>query len=130
MVIRFPGGAGRGRVVDAVARQVDLLPTILDVVGLPIPPGLAGRSLLPAALAAEPEPEPDGTFAYLDRGGRVVEAAIEDGRKLIRFRVEGHAEPAFDVARSRRDARPRRPSRLARHLLALEAAAAGPPAAP
>jgi arylsulfatase A-like enzyme len=101
LVIRFPGGVGRGRVVDAVARQVDLLPTILDVVGLPIPPGLAGRSLLPAALAAEPYPETDATFAYLDRGGRVVEAAIEDGRKLIRFRVEGRGAPGiglFDLA--------------------------------
>ncbi len=99
LVIRFPGGAGRGRVVEATARQVDLLPTILDVIGAPIPPGLAGRSLFPAAIGAGAEP--DGTFAYLDRNGRVVEAAIERGRKLIRFRVEGRGAPAiglFDLA--------------------------------
>jgi arylsulfatase A-like enzyme len=101
LVIRFPGGVGSGRVVEAVARQVDLLPTILDVVGVPAPVGLAGRSLLAAALATSPQAEPDGTFAYLDRGGRIVEAAIEDGRKLIRFRVEGRGAPGiglFDLA--------------------------------
>jgi arylsulfatase A-like enzyme len=88
-------------VVDAAARQVDLLPTILDAIGAPIPPGLAGRSLLPAALASGAGLEPDGTFAYLDRRGRIVEAAIEGGRKLIRFRVEGRGAPGiglFDLA--------------------------------
>jgi arylsulfatase A-like enzyme/Tfp pilus assembly protein PilF len=37
-----------GRVIDVVARGVDLLPTILDLAGLPAPPALDGRSLRPA----------------------------------------------------------------------------------
>jgi hypothetical protein len=49
LAIRFPGGVGRGQVVDRTARQVDLLPTILEVAGVPNPPGLAGSSLLAAA---------------------------------------------------------------------------------
>ena len=101
LVIRFPDGIGRGRVVDATVRQVDLLPTILDAVGAPIPPGLPGRSLLPAARAPGAAVEPEATFASLVRAGRVVETAIEGGRKLIRFRVEGRGMPAlglFDLA--------------------------------
>jgi len=131
LVIRFPGGAARGRVVEATARQVDLLPTILDVIGAPIPPGLAGRSLLPAAIGSGAEP--DGTFAYLDRGGRVVEAAIERGRKLIRFRVEGRGAPAiglFDLASDPGETRDlARSERVWReYLLArLDTAAEAPP---
>lgn len=37
------------RVTGVEARHVDVLPTILDVLGIPIPAGLDGRSLLPAA---------------------------------------------------------------------------------
>ena len=97
LVIRFPGGVGHGQVVDATVRQVDLLPTILDAVGAPIPPGLPGQSLLPAARSPGAALEPDATFASLDRAGRVVEAAIDGGHKLIRFRVEGRGMPALGL---------------------------------
>jgi hypothetical protein len=40
---------------------------------------------------------PDTSFASLDRAGRVVEAAIEGGRKLFRFRVEGRGAPALGL---------------------------------
>jgi choline-sulfatase len=36
-----------GRRVNRLARLVDVMPTVLDVVGLPVPPGLDGVSLLP-----------------------------------------------------------------------------------
>jgi arylsulfatase A-like enzyme len=97
LAIRFPGGIGRGRAIDRTARQVDLLPTILEVAGVPIPPGLAGRSLLPAAREPGAALEPDTSFASLDRAGRVVEAALEGGRKLIRFRVDGRGAPALGL---------------------------------
>ena len=38
------------RVVSSPARHVDLMPTILDALGLSPPPGLDGESLLPAAV--------------------------------------------------------------------------------
>jgi len=40
---RFKGG----RILEEQARQVDIMPTILDIVGLPIPESIHGRSLLP-----------------------------------------------------------------------------------
>src|SRR5262245_57142758 len=135
LVIRFPGGVGRGRVVEAAARQVDVLPTILDAIGAPIPRGLAGRSLLPLALGSGAEPE--GTFAYLDRGGRILEAAIEGERKLIRFRVEGRGAPPriglFALDADPGETRDLAPSeRVWREYLLsrLDAAAAEAPAGP
>jgi arylsulfatase A-like enzyme/Flp pilus assembly protein TadD len=40
------------RVVSAPARHIDALPTILDVLHVPLPSGLRGRSLIPAARGA------------------------------------------------------------------------------
>ncbi|MEX2015738.1 MAG: sulfatase [Candidatus Hydrogenedentales bacterium] len=37
-----------GRVLDTVAQQVDILPTIFDLMGWPIPEEVQGRSLVPA----------------------------------------------------------------------------------
>jgi choline-sulfatase len=42
-------GVAAGRVVETVARAVDVLPTLLDQAGLPAREGLDGRSLRPAA---------------------------------------------------------------------------------
>jgi arylsulfatase A-like enzyme len=47
LLMRGPGGFERGRVFDALVSQLDLYPTICDVVGLEHPPWLEGASLLP-----------------------------------------------------------------------------------
>lgn len=47
LIIKFPcpGEHCEARTVDEQVQLVDLMPTILDAVGVAIPPGLAGRSL-------------------------------------------------------------------------------------
>jgi arylsulfatase A-like enzyme/Flp pilus assembly protein TadD len=47
LIVRPPSGDSAGRVVDRVVSHVDLLPTILDLVGLPVPETVHGRSLAP-----------------------------------------------------------------------------------
>ncbi len=46
LILKLPGGARGGERVAAPAALVDLLPTIAELVGQPIPPGGAGVSLL------------------------------------------------------------------------------------
>ncbi len=46
LLMHLPGGAEAGRRMDALTQPVDLLPTLLDAFGIPIPP-LHGHSLLP-----------------------------------------------------------------------------------
>jgi arylsulfatase A-like enzyme len=41
------GAAAPGRVVDALVEAVDVLPTLLECAGVPVPPSVQGRSLLP-----------------------------------------------------------------------------------
>jgi choline-sulfatase len=47
--------------VTSAAGHVDLLPTILDALSIPVPDGLAGRSLL-QAIAGVPDREPAATY--------------------------------------------------------------------
>jgi len=49
LVVRFPGteaAALRGLRVSRPAQQIDVLPTLLTYLGLPVPPGMEGRNLL------------------------------------------------------------------------------------
>ncbi len=47
-LMRAPGRLPEGRVVDEQVRTLDLLPTVLELAGIPVPEGIAGESLLPA----------------------------------------------------------------------------------
>jgi arylsulfatase A-like enzyme/Flp pilus assembly protein TadD len=74
-------------IVTSPARHVDLLPTILDALSLPVPDGLAGRSLLPA-IARMPEREPATTYfealsPSLNRRWAPLHGVVRDGTKYI-----------------------------------------------
>ena len=58
-----PASSARA-LAKTAARHVDLLPTVLDAVALPVPQGLAGRSLVDAA-AGQPEDEAATYFEAL-----------------------------------------------------------------
>jgi arylsulfatase A-like enzyme len=45
LIVRFPGGAQRGR-ISRNSQRIDIAPTILDAIGVPVPDWMEGRSLL------------------------------------------------------------------------------------
>ena len=47
LILKLPGGTDSGEVVDAQVRTVDILPTVLDLVSIPVPDDLDGASLQP-----------------------------------------------------------------------------------
>lgn len=47
LVLRYPGVVPAGAKVDETVELIDLMPTLLDLSGLPIPEGLQGQSLVP-----------------------------------------------------------------------------------
>ena len=54
LFIYFPGVVPAGRVVETPVFTGDLMPTVLDLVGLPTPAGLDGRSLRPLMVGNQP----------------------------------------------------------------------------
>jgi len=47
LIIEQPGEAGRGTINSTLVSHIDLLPTMLEIVGLDVPPILEGQSMVP-----------------------------------------------------------------------------------
>jgi N-acetylglucosamine-6-sulfatase len=112
-IVRFPFRLDPGVVVQARTANVDIWPTLLDLLGLPPMQGVDGRSRVPEILAAargEPAPA-DGApqFAHLDQtwGRRAAKpdptvAVSQDGFRFVLFSggLGGpHREELFDIDR-------------------------------
>lgn len=85
LLLKLPGGRGAGRRVPSRVATVDLVPTILELVGIGFEKGRAmeGRSLsrfLGGSAGAGSEP----TFAELRHGSTVRQAVVLDGWKLVK----------------------------------------------
>ncbi len=65
LVVVLPGALPAGRMVEAQARTVDIVPTVLELAGLPVPGGLQGASLVARARGEVEGPAPD---AYSESG--------------------------------------------------------------
>ena len=122
LVLRFPGRIPAGTRVAQRARLLDVMPTILDLVGVPAPPRLQGRSL--AALARGTAP-PDGQdaavseFSQRDRGHLLEslrvgdDVLIRDGDRMSLF--DRASDPREQVDRAAAD-----PARVAALRARLE----------
>ncbi len=80
-----------GQRLDAPVSLVDVLPTLCELVGAPIPDGVQGRSLAPL-LRGEPAPEEEFASIYAELGYGGVPYR-EDERPELHFRYEG---PSID----------------------------------
>ncbi len=92
LVVKLPRGEAAGLTTDVLASHIDVLPTVLDVLGLEPPPRVDGRSLLPALAGARRETP---FFSYLRLAGRDMRSVTAGGWKLI-----------LDAARQRRGEAP------------------------
>ncbi len=54
MIIRIPSAELRGKTIAAQVENVDLMPTLCEVLGLPVPGAVQGQSLLPLIAGRKP----------------------------------------------------------------------------
>jgi arylsulfatase A-like enzyme len=124
LVIGAPGFAPRR--VSAPVRQVDLMPTALELLGLPIPEGLEGTSLVPA-MRGEPPPDLPVLAELRQSPLHRYDSLQREGWKLVVHRVEKRAS-LYDLTRNpgeHEDAAASNPERLRRMRDELEALRAG-----
>jgi len=90
LLVRFPRGRLKARRITTPVALVDIVPTILDAAGLPVPP-LPGRSLL--KMAQERRPVPRTLFSdFADPDTPFAQLAVRQGDyKLIH--ASGYQEP-------------------------------------
>jgi len=120
----------RPRVVASAARHIDILPTVLDALSVPLPGGLDGRSLLPAAEGKALEDQPtyfEALSGQLNRGWAPLYGVIRSGEKLVDLPIPELYELAADPGETSNLAatRPERLEALRRDLAPFRAADVG-----
>ena len=107
LIVVVPG-APKGLRSTVLASTLDLVPTLLDAVKVSYPPGLAGRSLLPAVSGREAS-GPERLFAHNDRHltatwdnrFKLVATPLREGRRLALYDRGADPGETRDVSRDR-----------------------------
>ncbi len=104
LILRWPGQTV-GRRVDRLVELVDVMPTVLEALGVPPSQPLQGESLLPAVLG-EAGPRPFALAQLATPGGGRQVAAIDGSLKVIRDETTGRTA-FFDLEQDPREEDPR-----------------------
>jgi arylsulfatase A-like enzyme/Flp pilus assembly protein TadD len=129
LILWAPGLFGP-RVVASAVRHVDVLPTVLDALGMEVPSDLPGRSLLPL-IAGRERGSPDSYFealsTSLNRGWAPLHGAVAGGLKYVDLPIPELYDLAQDPAELKNLAasRPQDLERLRQRLSRLRAGDVG-----
>lgn len=80
LLIRCPGLPSVRKVIDAPVQSIDILPTVLELAGVPAPGDIEGRSLVPLMRGQE---DGDGRLAFSELPGGQEVAVVSREWKLI-----------------------------------------------
>jgi arylsulfatase A-like enzyme len=92
-LVKWPEGFGAGARRGDVVQQVDLLPTVLDFLGEPLPADLPGRSLYRVVATGDAREPVVSSYLRADR--REAESVFHRGQKLVRTLVYDREAPAY-----------------------------------
>lgn len=130
LVIRLPG-KGEGLRVSAAVSNLDVMPTILELVGEPRSPLLEGRSLLPW-LDGSRSAEPQSGWSFSSQGAA---RSVTDGRYKLHFDLERRTAKLYhlevdpletvDVSADETERLRFLTRKLYEHLVAVEGSASG-----
>lgn len=100
-LFRLPGAEHAGRRVERHVEGIDLFPSLLELLGLPVPDHIQGRSFAPDLLGISSEPsEP---WSELASPGSDMAALRRDDWKLIAFPSRDESGALFDLASDPRE---------------------------
>jgi len=121
LLIRVPVWSDSGRRIAQRVSMLDVLPTLLELLGVPAPAGLRGRSLVPLLREAEALPA-EGLLSEGYPFGRNQQSLVAGRFKLIRSLPTGRVE-LYDLEADpaeRNDLARERPALVRRMLAYLE----------
>src|SRR5207245_8111736 len=99
-LIFFAPGLLAPSTVDTPVRHVDVLPTVLDALGITVPAALPGRSLLPVMARGGKGSVPRSYFealsSSLNQGWAPLPGLLECPCKYVNLPVPGHHGPDHD----------------------------------
>jgi arylsulfatase A-like enzyme len=95
-LVRWPGHVPAGHVSDACLNTPDIMPTLLNLLGLPVPAGVEGMDLSHCALGQN-GPEPAAAFMQ----GTGATAIFQDGHEWRALRDKRYTYAVYGVDRSK-----------------------------
>ena len=98
IIVKFPGGQGAGTRVSQMVALSDVMPTILESVGLPVPepPAIIGRPLQGVVFRTTPEPP---VISEISHRGFVATGIRTGAAKYVRRFAPQTDELFFDLAK-------------------------------
>ncbi len=100
LIVRWPGRVPAGRVIDTPVINTDWIPTLLELVGRPVPSGLDGVSVAPLILGKGTAPERRFFWHfphYNNQGGRPT-GAVRDGEWMFIEYYDGGGDELYDLS--------------------------------
>lgn len=82
------GTADQGRVVETPVMNIDIMPTLLDLIGVPVPETAKGLSLAPS-MAGLPQPELENRYLFSEGAWNGFVGAVTAGRYTLLLDDEG-----------------------------------------
>lgn len=124
LIVRWPGKVPWGVVMDAPVNNIDWIPTLLELVGAPVPAGLDGISFADGLTGGTfPERKLFWHFPhYTNQGGR-PSGAVRDGSWLMVEMYDENRTELYDLSRDIRqhhDIAGQHPDRVASMSAALD----------
>jgi arylsulfatase A-like enzyme len=112
LLVRYPKAVRPGTVIDGLALNVDLAPTLLDLAGLPVPAGMHGRSWRPLFAGGATDWRRSFLYEYFhESGGKdtrpqgvggyntpTLTAVRTDTAKLVRYAGHPDWTEVFDLS--------------------------------
>jgi len=99
LITYFPGAGRQGVQVREVVESIDIYPTILEYLDVPMPQGLRGHSLWPL-IRGEVQPE---RIAMVEHAGRNLVALRSDHYKYIKHLRTLHIQPSYPFIEGREE---------------------------
>ena len=95
--VRWPQKIQAGKQVEIMGAHIDLLPTLMEIAGLPIPSDIDGISLAPALLQSQAQSTHRYVFTHVNFMTELFPypGAIRDGRFVLTVKQEG--DELFDL---------------------------------
>ncbi len=94
LVVKFPGKRGAGARIERQVQGVDIVPTVLEAMGVPLPQDLAGRPLQRALESGE---APRPALSEISHRGFVAHGVRSEDEKYIRRFSPKDDELLFDL---------------------------------
>lgn len=97
LLVSWPGHVVAGREVDELTQNIDFAPTLLELAGVPVPPAMQGRSLVPLLAGEHPADWRTAIYYHYYESQAVHMVPEQYGVRTARYKLVRYCEPQWNA---------------------------------